>query len=117
MLPRIVLTLLQIAVAWTLAPQARALIPAKFGALDVFLLAVVVAVIVWLMGHIGALVLKDTAAPSAATLTAVLVGALIMSALTLVPPVTSAIAGVTGSRLPTLAYPLIGAIVGYLAKR
>jgi hypothetical protein len=117
MLPRIVLTLVQIAAAWQLAPQARSLIPAKFGALDVFLLAVVVAIIVWLTGHIGALVLKDTPAPSAATLTAVLIGALIMAALALVPPITAAVSGVTGSRLPTLAYPLIGAIVGYLSRR
>jgi hypothetical protein len=117
MLPRIVLTLLQIAVAWQLAPVLRGLIPAKFGALDVFLLAVLVAVIVWLTGHIGALVLKDTAAPSTATLTAVLIGALVFSALTLLPPVMSMVAGLIGSRMPILAYPLIGAIVGYLAKR
>jgi hypothetical protein len=117
MLPRIVLTLLQIAVAWQLAPQVRGLIPAKFGAFDILLTAVIVAVLVWLMGQIGALVLKDTPAPSAATLTATLVLALICAAITLFPPVVSAISGVTGGRLPTLAYPLIGAVIGYAMKR
>lgn len=117
MLPRIVLTLLQIAVVWQLAPQARGLIAAKFGTLDIFLLAVIVAVLVWLMGQIGALVLKDTPSPSAATLTATLVMALVVAALTLFPPIVSALNGVTGGRLPTLAYPLIGAVVGYALKR
>ena len=91
MLPRIVLTITQLAIGWTLGAQVRALIPINVGALDIFLTAVVIAVLVWLTGQIGALVLKDTPPPSAATLTACLVLALAFAALTLVPPVTQAV--------------------------
>ena len=117
MLPRIVLTLMQLGVGWSLAPQARALVPLKLGALDIFILAVVVAVLVWLTGHIGALVLKETPSPSPATLSTVLIGALVFAALTLVPQVTGALAGLGGGRIPLAAYPLIGAVLGYLVKR
>lgn len=117
MLPRIVLTLAQVAVGWNLASQVQGLIPGKFGALDIFLTAVIVAVLVWLVGQIGALVLKDTPPPSAATLTACLVLALAGAALTLVPPLTQAINGVLKGGVPLKVYPLIGAVLGYLARR
>ena len=117
MLPRIVLILMQLGVGWSLAPQVRALIPVKFGALDVFLLAVIVAVLVWLTGHIGGLVLKDTPAPSPATLSLTVVLALMFAGLTMIPQVTAAVANVAGGRIPLQAYPLIGAIIGYAVRR
>ena len=117
MLPRIVLTIAQVAIGWNYAGQLRGLVPVQLGALDVFLAAVIVAVLVWLVGHIGALVLKDTPAPSAATLTACLVLALIFAALTLVPQVTQAINGVLRGGIPVRAYPLVGAVLGYIARR
>ena len=45
MLPKIILTLLQAHVAWVYAPQLRALVPVNVGALNIFLLAVVIAVV------------------------------------------------------------------------
>jgi hypothetical protein len=117
MLPKLVLILLQGLVAWTFAPQARALIPVNVGAFNILLLAVIVAVIVWLVGHIGALVLKDTPPPSSATLTACVVLALIFAGLTLVPQVMTVVNGTLRLSLPVVAFPLIGAILGYLAKR
>ncbi len=117
MLPKIILTLLQIHVGWVYAPQLRALIPANLGTLNILLLAIIVAVVVWVVGHIGALVLKDTPAPSNATLSYVLVLALIFAALTLVPAIPATINGAVRLGVPLVAYPLIGAILGYLIKR
>jgi hypothetical protein len=117
MLPKLVLTLLQIHVGWTYGPLLTAMIPANLGTLGIFLLAVVVAILVWLVGHVGALVLKDTPPPTNATLTVVLLLALLFATLTLVPAVPAAIAGTLKLRVPTVAYPLVGAMLGYLLKR
>lgn len=117
MLPKIILTLLQLHIGWTYGPQIRALIPVNIGQFNIFLLAVLIAVLVWLVGHIGALVLKETAAPTNATLTTVLVLALIFAALTLVPQIPAFINGTLRLAIPLTAYPLIGAVVGYLIKR
>jgi hypothetical protein len=117
MLPKIILTLLQIHVGWTYAPMIRAFIPANLGTLNIFLLAVVVAVLVWLVGHIGGLVLKDTPPPTNATLSYVLVLALIFAALTLWPVIPATINGALKLSVPVVAYPLIGAVLGYLIKR
>ncbi len=117
MLPRIVLTIAQIAVAWNLAGQVRSIVPVNIGALDIFLTAVLIAVLVWLTGHLGALVLKDTPPPSASVLTACVVLALAGAALTLVPPVTQAVGSVIKGGVPLRVYPLIGALIGYLMRR
>jgi hypothetical protein len=117
MLPRLVLTIVQLAIGWTYAPQLRALVPMKIGGLEIFLGAVIVAVLVWLAGHVGALVLKDTPPPSTATLTACLVLALSGAAVTLIPQVPQFINGLLRGGVPMPAYPLIGAVIGYLVRR
>ena len=43
--------------------------------------------------------------------------ALVFAALTLVPQVVSAVSSVTKGQVPKLAYPLIGAVLGYFARR
>ena len=115
MLGRLILILIQLALGWFLGPLIVAKIPA-FGALNIFVYAVVFAVLVWLIGFLGAIVLKDVAQPSPSTLTVALVGALIGAGLTMVPDVMKAIAGVVKG-VPPLAYPLIGAVLGYAVKR
>ena len=117
MLPRIILTIAQLAIGWTFSGQVRAWVPLNIGALEIFLIAVVIAILVWITGHLGALVLKDTPPPSAATLTACLVLALAGAALTLVPPVTQAVGSLLKGGVPLRAYPLIGAVIGYLFRR
>jgi hypothetical protein len=117
MLPKIILTLLQLHVGWTYAPQARALIPVQLGQLNIFLLAVLVAVIIWLVGHIGALVLKETPTPSNGTLMSVLVLALVFAGLTLIPHVPSFVNSTLRLGVPVVAYPLLGAVLGYLIKK
>lgn len=115
MLGRLVLILLQIAVGWFVAPLIVSKLP-QFGQLTIFIYAAVFAIIVWLIGFIGALVLKDVAQPSPATLTFALVGGLIGAGLTLVPQVTGFVATIIKG-VPTLAYPLAGAVLGYALKR
>ena len=117
MLPRIVLTLMQFAIGWNIGGQVRALVPVNIGALDIFLTAIVIAVLVWVTGHVGSLVLKDTPPPSAGALTACLVLAMAGAALTLVPPISQAIGSLVKGGVPLRAYPLIGAVIGYLVRR
>ena len=109
MLPRIVLILLQIACAWTLMPKIMSYIPIG-GDIRNFVIAIVFAVVVWVVGLIGAEVLKDTARPSGKTLTASLIVALIGAALFFVPGLMQAIP----YKFNDLYVPLAGAILGYV---
>lgn len=120
MLPRIVLLVIQIAVAWFVADPLRALLPAQIApkAYDVFAYAVLYALIVSVVGFAGSLVLKNVRVPSSATFGVSLVLALIGAGLTLFPPISNAI----DSALPLLksdhkVYALVGALIGYTVKR
>lgn len=116
MLGRLVLILIQFAAGWYLGPLATTKIALpKLGSLDILLFAVVIAIIVWLVGVIGALVLKDVAQPSASTLTVTLICALIGAGLTMIPEVMGPINRAV--RIPTQAFPLIGAVLGYAVRR
>jgi uncharacterized membrane protein YqgA involved in biofilm formation len=117
MLPKIILTLLQLHVAIAYGPSLRGLIPANLGVLNIFLLAVIVAVVVWIAGHIGALVLKETPPPTNATLAWCLVLAAVFAGLSLVPQVTSMLNATARQSIPPAVYPAIGAVLGYLIKR
>jgi hypothetical protein len=119
MLPRIVLLLIQIAAAWFLADPIKAALPPLLGRqYDIFLYALIYAVIVTVIGFIGGLVLKGLRLPSAATFIASLVLAAILAAITLVnqinAPIQEALPVLRGN--PKL-YPLVGALVGFLLKR
>ncbi|HRD78031.1 MAG TPA: hypothetical protein PK264_19170 [Hyphomicrobiaceae bacterium] len=116
MLPRIILLLVQLAAGWSLAPHIVRFLP-KLGSLDIFVVAAVFAILVVMIGFIGSLVLKEVGPPSSQTMTTVLVVALVFAALTLVPQVVSAVSSVTKGQVPKLAYPLIGAVLGYFARR
>ena len=115
MLGRLLLLVLQLAICWFIGPEIFKKLP-QLGQLNIFVQAVVFAILVWLIGMVGAIVLKDVGTPSAATLTAALVGALIFAALTLIPDVTRAVGSVIKG-VPLLAYPLVGAVLGYAVKR
>jgi len=119
MLPRIVLLLIQVAAAWFLADPIKAALPTVLGRpYDIFVYALIYAVIIVVVGFAGALVLKGLRLPSAATFIASLVLAAILSAITLF----SQINGPIQEALPLLRdnaklYPLVGALVGYVLKR
>jgi len=120
MLGYIILIILQMGGGWVLAPQIKRYLPPipQFGGynVEIFVWAVLFAVIVFVIGFIGSIVLKGVRTPGAGTLTVTLVLALIFAALTFVPPVTQAVAQVV-PRLEILLWPLIGAVVGYFIKR
>jgi small-conductance mechanosensitive channel len=115
MLGRLLLLLLQVVVCWLVGPEIFKKLP-NFGQLNIFAQAVVFAILVWLVGVVAAIVLKDVGQPSTAALTAALVVGLIFAAITLFPDATRAI-GRVAKGLPLMAYPLIGAVAGYTFKR
>ena len=120
MLPHLILIVLQLLGAWWAAPILKNLIPSlpRVGGynVDIFIWAILFAVIVFVVGFVGSIVLKGVRTPGAGALTLALVLALIIAALTLVPQVTQAASG-AGLRIETLWWPLIGAMVGYFIKR
>lgn len=119
MLPRIVLLLIQIAAAWFLADPIRAVITPVLGRqYDIFVYAVIFAVIIMVVGFAGSLVLKGIRVPTAGTFIASLLLALILAALTLVDqvrlPVEAAVPILRGN---LKVFPFIGALLGYILKR
>ena len=122
MLPRLVLLALQLVAAWGLAdwfaqPIIRA-IPALGRPNDVFVYAVVYALIITVVGFSGSLILKDVRTPGGGALVASLVLGLILAGLTLVPAVTQAVNGIVPSlRTNPYWYPFVGALAGYFLRR
>ena len=112
MLGRLVLILLQITIAWYVAPLIMRHIPVK-GDPSLFALAALYALITYLVGLLGAEVLKDVGRPSAAALTWSLVFALIGAALLLVPQIWHAVP----LKFDRLFVPLAFAVLGYHLKR
>jgi hypothetical protein len=115
MLARIILLLLQLAVGGFGAPYLGRYMP-SLGAIDIFVDAVLFALLVTIVGFVGSLVLQGVATPTARTLTSAVVVALIFAALTFVPPITNLVSGFVPGLRPDI-YPLIGAVLGYLIKR
>ena len=119
MLPRLLLLVLQVAIAIVAAPWLASRLPVILAQpYGVLVLAIIDALVVFVVGYIGALVLRRVRAPSRATLTVSVLLALAGAALTLVGPAMQPIA----AALPPLgAHPewlaLAGAILGYLLKR
>lgn len=120
MLPHLILIVLQLLGAVYIAPVIKSYIPTIGRVsgydLDIFVWAILFAVVVFVIGFIGSIVLKGVRTPGAGALTLALVLALVIAALTLVPQVTRATAD-AGLRIATLWWPLIGAMVGYFIKR
>jgi hypothetical protein len=120
MLPHLILIVLQLLGAVYIAPLIKDYIPTlgRYSGveLDIFIWAILYAVVVFVIGFIGSVVLKGVRAPGAGTLTLALVLALIIAVLTQVPQVTAA-ATDAGVRIATRWWPLVGAMVGYFIKR
>jgi hypothetical protein len=119
MLPRIVLLLVQIAAAWFLADPIKAALPALVARpYDIYVYAVIYALIIFLVGFAGSLILKNVRVPSTGTFIATVVLAFVGASLTLFETVRTTIE----QALPLLrsnqkVYALLGALIGYLAKR
>jgi hypothetical protein len=112
---RIVLALVQLVVGWFAAPYIVAYVP-SLGPLNLFVYAIVFAVLVWIVGLVLSRALKDARMPSRDTLVASLVGALvgaagIMFVINVIPGFVVLLPGI-----PARTYPLLGAILGYLVR-
>jgi hypothetical protein len=115
LITRLILLIIQLAAAWYLAPIIKGFIP-SFGRYDIFVWAVLFALLVTIVGWTGSLVLKEINSPTGATLATSLVLALVLAGLTLVPQVKQAIVGVAPG-LRDIVWPLAGAVLGYFIKR
>jgi hypothetical protein len=113
---RLILLALQLVIAWFAAPFIVRYIPG-LGQLQLFVYAVVFAVLVWVVGLVLSQVLRDLGMPSSSTLVAALVLALIGAALVTWLPVFVPDVRAGMRTIPDLAYPLIGAVLGYHVKR
>ncbi len=120
MLGYIILIILQMGGAWALAPQLKRYLPAipQFGGynVEIFVWALLFAVIVFVIGFIGSIVLKGVRTPGAGTLSFSVLLALIFAALTFVPLITQTVAQFIPG-VDVLWWPLIGAVIGYFVKR
>lgn len=111
MLSYLVLIAVQIAGAWFGAPQVLRYIPVS-GDPRTFVHAAAFAVIVWIIGVLGSLVLKDVRQPGTGSLGLALVLSLAGAAVI----VTGLIAQIPFKFAP-MFLPLGGAILGYLIRR
>jgi hypothetical protein len=116
MLGRLILLLLQIAVGWFGTNAIMGHIPVG-GVLEIFVFAVVAAIIVFLIGVIAALVIKDIGSPSSRTLTWSLLFALIAAALWQFGPQLPLLSEVPWGKIPAAYAVLGGAILGYSLRR
>lgn len=114
MLGKLILIVLQIAVAWGAGPFVRQYIPVS-GDLDLFIWAGIFALLVYVTGILAALIIKDVGSPSPARLTASLILALIAAAIASfgMQFLPAEVAGTIGKRGLVLA----GAIIGYMLRR
>ncbi len=122
MLPRIFLLFMQILSALYFTPLVMKLIGIRNNEILYFaIMAVVIALIIWLAGQVGGVVLKEVKPPSPATLTAALVGSLIGAAIILfLPIIPETIAKYTTiplNRVDRFYFPLAGALIGYFYQK
>jgi hypothetical protein len=114
MLGRLVLLLLQIVGGYFIGKIAMGYIPIR-GDLYIFVYAVVVSVIIFLIGVVASQVIKDVGMPHSGTLSSALVLALVFALIwTFVPPLVPSL---PWSKIPAPWAVLIGAVLGYFAKR
>lgn len=116
MLGRLILLLLQIAVGWFGTNAVMGHIPVG-GPLELFVFAVVAAIIVFLIGVIAALVIKDIGFPSSRTLTWAVAFALIAAALWQFGPQVPVLSEIPWGKIPATYAVLAGAILGYSLRR
>ena len=114
MLGRLVLLLLQIAGGYVLAPIVMSYIPVP-GTLSLFLYALVVAIIVFLIGLVAAQILKDVGTPHGGVLSSSLALALIVALIWTFGP--DLLPQIPWSKVPDRWAVLAGAVLGYAAKR
>ncbi|MEO1264092.1 MAG: hypothetical protein AAFV26_00120 [Pseudomonadota bacterium] len=115
MLARLVLIVIQAGLSIRLAPEIRRFLTVDLQGFDIFVYALIFGVLVWLVGVLGHLILKDVAQPTPSTLAFSIGTALVFAGLTLIPDLTEAVGRVI--KLDAYYYPLVGAVLGYAVKK
>lgn len=115
MLGRLILILLQIVLGWLGTNALKGFV--KFNQFELFIFAVLAAIVVYLIGVIAAQVLKDVGAPSGHTLSWSLTFALIAAALWTWGPSLPLLKEVPWGKIPDLYAVLGAAILGYHIKK
>lgn len=114
MLGYLILAIVQLVIGFLAAPQLAGLLGLSFGGdTQNFITAAAAAIIVWLVGVVGSLVLKVVRMPGSGTLIAALVGALIGAVVVTVPAIREQ---VPISAAPGVVW-TVGAILGFLIRR
>jgi hypothetical protein len=114
MLGRLILILLQIALAWFAAPLFAKHVPVP-GNMQIFLYAVLFAILVFIVGLVSSHIIKDVGTPSSTTLTWSLVAALVGAVLAKFGP--SVVTQIPWKQIPANYFALGGAVLGYALKR
>ena len=114
MLGRPVLLFLQIVAGWFGGPIVRSYIPVS-GVFDLFVYAAIFAIIIYVVGILASLIVKDVGTPSPAALSTALIAGLIAAAfatwgMDLIPQIP-------GSTISKRGIVLAGAILGYFIRR
>lgn len=116
MLGRLILLLLQIVGGWFGSHSLMGMVGGSVpGSLRLYVFALVAAIVVYLIGVIAALVLKEVGAPSSATLSWSLLLALIAALLWNFGP--QILPQVPWGKVPAEYAVLAGAILGYIIKK
>ena len=116
MLGRLILLLLQVVIGWFGTNAIMKYIPIG-GQFELFIFAVVAAIVVFLVGIIAAQVLKEVGSPSSQTLSWSLALALIAALLWTFGPGLPLLSEVPWGKIPAAYAVLAGAILGYVLKR
>jgi uncharacterized YccA/Bax inhibitor family protein len=116
MLGRLVLLLLQIVIGWFGSNAIMKYIP-NVGQFELFVFAVVAAIVVFLVGVVAAQVLKEVGTPSSHTLSWSLALGLIATLLWTFGPGLPLLSEVPWGKIPAAYAVLAGAILGYTIKR
>jgi hypothetical protein len=114
MLGRLILMLLQIALAWFAAPLLAAKVPVPPN-MQIFLYAVLFAILVFIIGLVASHIIKDVGTPSSATLTWSLVAALVGATLAKFGP--EFVKQIPWRQIPSNYMALGGAVLGYALKK
>ncbi len=118
LLSRLVLIFAQLTLTWWWGLELLHLVPLE-GHLLIAAFVFIVALLVWLIGVIGAEVLKEVARPSGDTFISTLVAAAIAALLPLIPfakPLVPQIQSYIPFFQP-LYLPVVGAVIGYQLQR
>ncbi len=113
MLGRLILILVQLVVGWYASHALMTLI--KIGNFKLYIFAVIAAVVVFLIGVLGSMILRGVGQPGSATLTMSLIFALIAAVLWSFGP--SIIGSIQWNRVNPRAAVMVAALLGYLVKR